>query len=45
MTDALDPAPIPEVGNGQGDVTRSREEFARRLGERTIAQVQLVPES
>ena len=45
MTDALNPAPIPEVGNGQGDVTRSREEFVRRLGERTIAQVQLVSES
>lgn len=44
MTDALNPVPIPEVGNGQGDVTRFRAEFARRLGERTIAQVQWVPE-
>jgi hypothetical protein len=45
MTDALNLVPIPEMGKGQGDVTLSREEFARRLGERTIAQVQLVPES
>ena len=45
MTDALNPAPIPEMGNGQGDVTRSREEFGRRLGERTMVKIQSVPES
>ena len=34
MTDAPNPVLMPEVRKGQGDVTLSREEFARRLGER-----------
>jgi|GEM_PF-6474695 hypothetical protein len=34
MTDALNPIPIPDVRKGQGDVTLSREEFARRPLER-----------
>jgi multimeric flavodoxin WrbA len=34
MTDAVNLVPMPEVRKGQGDVTLSREEFARRLGER-----------
>ena len=34
MKDSSDPVPAPEVRKGQGNVQLSREEFARRLGER-----------
>jgi multimeric flavodoxin WrbA len=34
MNDGPDSAPMPEVRKGQGDVKLSREEFARRIGER-----------